>query len=614
MAQYEVIAADILKNIGGKENVTNINHCATRLRLQVADDNKINDEAISKLSGVAGTVMHGNQYQIVIGTDVANVYNEFIKLSGDVQTDSTATTHKKDVSLKSVGQTIVDFISGTFVPILGVLVAAGLVSAVLNIGVSFFGLSTKSGTYTVLYAIYQAGYYFLPVYLGYSAAKKLNVSAMMGAFLGATLLYKTIDSAKGLDFLGLMIPQIQYNTSVIPILLGVLFMKLIDTGLDRVTPKSIKFFTKPLLTMIIVVPVTLLWLGPLGYEIGTVIATGLNFVNLKLGWLSVGLIGALTPLLVMTLTNQALFPLCIAAIASVGYDAFILPGMLAANIAVGAATLAVAFYTKNEHEKQVALSAGITGVMGITEPSIFGVLIKNRIALLSTMFAAGISGALAGLVSLKQYAIVSPGIAALPTFVHSSGAGLDNNFYWSLVVVILSAGLSFGLTYVFGRKAQLQKKDELATDDMHVYQPVSGQVIPLQEVNDDVFSKGLLGDGFAVKPDNRGVYSPVTGTVTMVAETKHAIGFLSDSGIEVLIHLGIDTVELNGLPFDIKIKNGNHVVKGQLIGEMNLDMIRKEQKDTTVIVALTQPNKQLEDKRYTDTQIGDVIGNVSVVQ
>ncbi|WP_457951448.1 glucose PTS transporter subunit IIA [Lactiplantibacillus pentosus] len=614
MAQYEVIAADILKNIGGKENVTNINHCATRLRLQVADDNKINDEAISKLSGVAGTVMHGNQYQIVIGTDVANVYNEFIKLSGDVQTDSTATTHKKDVSLKSVGQTIVDFISGTFVPILGVLVAAGLVSAVLNIGVSFFGLSTKSGTYTVLYAIYQAGYYFLPVYLGYSAAKKLNVSAMMGAFLGATLLYKTIDSAKGLDFLGLMIPQIQYNTSVIPILLGVLFMKLIDTGLDRVTPKSIKFFTKPLLTMIIVVPVTLLWLGPLGYEIGTVIATGLNFVNLKLGWLSVGLIGALTPLLVMTGTNQALFPLCIAAIASVGYDAFILPGMLAANIAVGAATLAVAFYTKNEHEKQVALSAGITGVMGITEPSIFGVLIKNRIALLSTMFAAGISGALAGLVSLKQYAIVSPGIAALPTFVHSSGAGLDNNFYWSLVVVILSAGLSFGLTYVFGRKAQLQKKDELATDDMHVYQPVSGQVIPLQEVNDDVFSKGLLGDGFAVKPDNRGVYSPVTGTVTMVAETKHAIGFLSDSGIEVLIHLGIDTVELNGLPFDIKIKNDNHVVKGQLIGEMNLDMIRKEQKDTTVIVALTQPNKQLEDKRYTDTQIGDVIGNVSVVQ
>lgn len=614
MAQYEVIAADILKNIGGKENVTNINHCATRLRLQVADDNKINDEAISKLSGVAGTVMHGNQYQIVIGTDVANVYNEFIKLSGDVQTDSTATTHKKDVSLKSVGQTIVDFISGTFVPILGVLVAAGLVSAVLNIGVSFFGLSTKSGTYTVLYAIYQAGYYFLPVYLGYSAAKKLNVSAMMGAFLGATLLYKTIDSAKGLDFLGLMIPQIQYNTSVIPILLGVLFMKLIDTGLDRVTPKSIKFFTKPLLTMIIVVPVTLLWLGPLGYEIGTVIATGLNFVNLKLGWLSVGLIGALTPLLVMTGTNQALFPLCIAAIASVGYDAFILPGMLAANIAVGAATLAVAFYTKNEHEKQVALSAGITGVMGITEPSIFGVLIKNRIALLSTMFAAGISGALAGLVSLKQYAIVSPGIAALPTFVHSSGAGLDNNFYWSLVVVILSAGLSFGLTYVFGRKAQLQKKDELATDDMHVYQPVSGQVIPLQEVNDDVFSKGLLGDGFAVKPDNRGVYSPVIGTVTMVAETKHAIGFLSDSGIEVLIHLGIDTVELNGLPFDIKIKNGNHVVKEQLIGEMNLDMIRKEQKDTTVIVALTQPNKQLEDKRYTDTQIGDVIGNVSVVQ
>ncbi|ETY72687.1 PTS sugar transporter [Lactiplantibacillus fabifermentans T30PCM01] len=613
MTQYQTLATEILKNVGGKENIVNVNHCATRLRLQVSDASQIDDAVISNIDGVAGTVMHDDQYQVVIGTDVGNVYNEFVKLAGNTELNGSVSNKKHDFSLKHMGQATIDFISGTFVPILGVLVAAGLVSAVLNIGVSFFGLSTTSGTYTVLYAIYQAGYYFLPVYLGYSAAKKLNISPMMGAFLGATLLYKTIDSAKGLEFLGLSVPQIQYNTSVIPILLGVLFMKVIDDGLDRITPKSIKFFTKPLITMIIVVPVTLLWLGPLGYEIGTVIATVLNFVNLKLGWISVGLIGALTPLLVMTGTNQALFPLCIAALASVGYDAFILPGMLAANIAVGAATLAVAFYTTNEHEKQVALSAGITGVMGITEPSIFGVLIKNRVALLSTMVAAGISGGLAGLVSLKQYAIVSPGIAALPTFIHSNGKGMDANFWWALVVLCLSAGLSFGLTFVFGKRSQNKQASGLATGDVNVYQPVSGKVIPLSEVNDEVFSKGLLGDGFAVEPDNRGVYSPVTGEVTMVANTKHAIGFTSDSGIEVLIHMGIDTVDLNGLPFDIKVKVGDRVNKGQLIADMNLDMIRKEHKATTVIVALTQPDKQLDGKIFKNTKIGDVIGNVSIV-
>ncbi|MQS77380.1 PTS beta-glucoside transporter subunit EIIBCA, partial [Lactobacillus halodurans] len=289
MSKYHDIAVKILSDIGGKDNVINVNHCATRLRIQYKDKNNIDDNDISKIEGVAGTVLREDEYQIVIGTDVGNVYNEFSKLIGDVSGQKKSRT---EFTWKHLGQVVIDFISGTFVPILGVLVAAGLVSAVLNIGVSFFGLSTKSGSYTILDGIYEAGYYFLPLYLGYSAAKKLNMNPMMGAFLGATLVYKTIDSAKGLEFLGLSVPQIQYNTSVIPILLGVLFMKLIDIGIDKITPKSIKFFTKPLITMLIVVPVTLLWLGPLGFQIGTIIANALSFINLKLGWVSVGLMGA----------------------------------------------------------------------------------------------------------------------------------------------------------------------------------------------------------------------------------------------------------------------------------------------------------------------------------
>lgn len=606
MSNYRDMANNILKDIGGKDNVINVNHCATRLRIQYKDKNKIDDNSVSKLEGVAGTVIRDDEYQIVIGTDVANVYNAFVSSVGDVSNNKST---KVKFTWKHLGQTIIDFISGTFVPILGVLVAAGLVSAVLNIGVSFFGLSTKSGTYTILNGIYEAGYYFLPVYLGYSAAKKLNMNPMMGAFLGATLVYKTIDSAKGLEFLGLSVPQIQYNTSVIPILLGVLFMKLIDVGMDKITPKSIKFFTKPLITMLIVVPVTLLWLGPLGFQIGTIIANVLNFVNLKLGWISVGLMGALTPLLVMTGTNQALFPLCIASVASIGYDAFVLPGMLAANVAVGAAALAVAVTTNESKKKQLALSAGITGVMGITEPAIFGVLIKNKIALLSTMAAAGISGAFAGLVSLKQYAIVSPGIAALPTFIHASNGKIDSNFYMSVITLIMSVVLSFGLTY-FITKKMAGSKDTASENDLNIYQPVGGKVIALSDVNDEVFSKGLVGDGFAVEPNNRGVYSPVDGTISMVANTKHAIGLKSDSGNEVLIHMGLDTVELNGLPFDVKVKEGDHVKKGDLIADMNIDMIKKEKKDPVVMVILTQPDKQLDNETLGDIKVGDMVGQV----
>lgn len=606
MSEYHDIAKKILDNIGGKENVINVNHCATRLRIQYKDKNKIADSKISNLDGIAGTVIRDDEYQIVIGTDVANVYNEFNKLVGDVSAQKSV---KTKFSWRHLGQVTIDFISGTFVPILGVLVAAGLVSAVLNIGVSFFGLSTKSGTYTVLNGIYEAGYYFLPLYLGYSAAKKLNMNPMMGAFLGATLVFKTIDNVKGLDIFGLAVPQIQYDTSVIPILLGVLFMKLIDMGMDKITPKSIKFFTKPLITMLIVVPVTLLWLGPLGFQIGTVIANVLNFVNMKLGWISVGLMGALTPLLVMTGTNQALFPLCIASVASIGYDAFVLPGMLAANVAVGASALAVSITENESKKKQLALSAGITGVVGITEPAIFGVLIKNKIALLSTMVAAGISGAFAGLVSLKQYAIVSPGIASLPTFIHATNGHIDNNFYMAVITLLMSVVISFGLTFFITKKVAGTKKDS-NVNDFNIYQPVDGDIIPLKSVNDEVFSKGLVGDGFGIRPTNRGVYSPVSGTISMVAKTKHAIGLKSDSGTEVLIHMGIDTVELNGLPFDIKVKEGDHVLKGNLIADMNIDMIKKEKKDPTVIVVLTQTDKQFNNESTGESKSGDIVGNV----
>jgi len=463
MGKHAQLIQGILENVGGKENIHVANHCATRLRLTLRDPSLIKETELKGISGIMGIVKRDREIQIVIGPEAGQVYNEFVKygnfLEGGkidenlgIPLTKNITEEEQKSKIRNILSKIVDFISGTFVPVLPILVAAGLVSAVLNIAVTFFNLPAEGGTYEVLSAINNAGFYFLPIFLGYSSARKLGINPMMGAYLGAILVHSSIDNAEGLSFLGLSIPQVSYNTTVIPVILGVLFMYIVSKGVDKITPKEIKFFAHPLITILIVTPITLLFLGPLGYVIGSYIADGLNYINIKFGWLSVGLIGAFTPILVMTGTNQALFPLVFAAFAENGYDAFVMPGMLAANVAVGAAALAVYFKVRDKDTKALALSAGITGVMGITEPAIFGILLRFKRPLLGAIIGGSIGGLLAGIVKLKQYAIVSPGFAALPTFIPTDGSGFSGNFWFSIIVLVVSVLAAFGITYFLGIK------------------------------------------------------------------------------------------------------------------------------------------------------------------
>ncbi len=463
MSNYQEIAKQILSAVGNEENVTVVNHCATRLRLTITNKNNVSESQLKMIEGVLGTVFRGNELQIIIGTDVGNVYNAFQSLGSFQSTgkinenlDKGLTEDPQQLntqhSLKKNLLKIVDFISGTFVPVLPILVAAGLVSAVLNIAVTFFGLPAEGGTYTILTAVNNAGFYFLPIYLGFSAAKKIGIEPMLGAYLGGILLHSSIDGAKGLDFLSIPVPQTTYSSSVIPIILGVLFMYLIYKTIDKFTPKEIKYFINPLVTILIVTPVTLIILGPLGAFIGQYIADILGFVNDKLGWFSVGLIGAVTPLLVMTGTNQALFPLVFATMANLGYDNFVMPGMLAANVAIGAAAIAISFSTRNTDKRALSLSAGITGVVGITEPSIFGVLLVFKSAFIGAVAGGTIGGLFAGLVHLKQYAVVSPGIAAIPTFIPTNGAGINANFWFSILTILIAFGSSFVITYILEKQ------------------------------------------------------------------------------------------------------------------------------------------------------------------
>ncbi|WP_099221960.1 glucose PTS transporter subunit IIA [Listeria costaricensis] len=572
MSKYDELIPRILENVGGAGNIRSANHCATRLRLQLNDPSQLDKAALEKEPQILGIVERGEEIQLVIGPDVPKVYALVtVKLddqaTGGKQPPIDAPkTHK---NWKQYGRIVIDFISGTFVPILPVLVAAGLISAVLNIGVTFFGLSNESGTYIVLNAINDAGFYFLPIFLGYSAARKLGISPIMGMFLGAVLVDGLINNVADLSFLGLQIPQTAYNSTTIPVIFGVLFMSLIDKAADKVIPEAIKFFFKPLLVMIITVPVTLLILGPFGNFVGSYIAEVLSFMYAHLGWLSVGLMGALTPLLVMTGTNQALFPLVFAMMADSGYDSFVMPAMLAANVAVGAAALADMRFEKDVTKKSLAFSAGITGVMGITEPAIFGVLINHKHAFLGAVFGGGIGGLFAGLVGLKQYAVVSPGLAAIPTFIPTDGSGFSSNFWYAILTILIAITASAAMTFFLGSREQ--KK---AMAGLRIKSPLAGTIHPLETVPDELFAQRMLGDGVAIEPANNDILAPAAGEIIMTTATSHAIGIRTEAGVELLIHCGLDTVKLNGQHFQTLVKEGAKVKEGQPIMQMDVEAIR----------------------------------------
>jgi PTS system beta-glucosides-specific IIC component len=609
MSDYHKLVSDIINNVGSSTNIKSATHCATRLRLHVADQKAVDVEKLKEEPQILGTVFHGDELQLVIGPDVPNVYAAFEKQyeSGKEGKDQE-NTQKRHRTPKEYGQLAIDFVSGTFVPILPVLVAAGLVSAVLNIGVTFFGLSGKSGTYTVLNAINTAGFYFLPMYLGFSAARKLGINEIMGLFLGGVLVTKAIDGVGKLSFLGISIPQTQYNTTTIPVIFGVLFMAVIDRQADKVIPKSIKYFFKPLIVMMITVPVTLILLGPLGNTVGGFIATGLSFMYQHLGWLSVGLMGALTPLLVMTGTNQALFPLVFAMMAEFGYDSFVMPGMLAANTAIGAAALSISLVESNLKKKELAFSAGITGVMGITEPSVFGVLINYKSAFMGAILGGGVAGLFAGLVQLKQYAVVSPGLAAIPTFIPTNGAGLNSNFWFSIVAIAIAVTVSFTSTYLM-QKQVFKKQDRSVIDGIKLTAPVSGKVIPLAQVPDKVFSQKMMGDGIAIDPVGDTIDAPFDGVVLMTTKTNHAIGMQTDSGLELLIHVGLDTVNLKGDGLKTLVKQGQRVKKGDSLIKFDRKKIESQGYSliTPIIVTNSKEHMVSSPTDQVNVRLGDYL-------
>lgn len=446
---YNAIAQAVLANVGGEGNVTRVSHCMTRLRIQVADASKVDVEAAKKITGVLNMIVNNGEYQYVIGQDVADAYEAFNKL-GNFNTAGAiddAEALKADAQTKgSVVNQILAFIGGTFSPVIPVLVAGGLTGAVLTLLTTFFGVSAESGTYQVLYGLNQATFYFLPIFIGFSAATKLNSNGFLGAFLGAILLYPSINGAEGLSFFGIPITAVGYNSTVFPVILGVLFMSVVYKFFRKHLPVVLRTIFVPLLTMLITVPVTLIALGPIGGWAGTLLANSVFAIYRAVPPIAVMLIGCLTPWMVFFGMNNATYPIVFALLAEVGSDPLICAGMAPANVAVGGACLAIALKSKDLELKSVGLSSGITALCGITEPGVYGVLFPKKTPLIGAMIGGGLGGLVCGILGMTQYVISTPGFISLPAYINPDGS--PQNLIYALVVMILAVAVSFGATWV----------------------------------------------------------------------------------------------------------------------------------------------------------------------
>ncbi len=598
---FENLAKSILEKIGGKENVSNLTHCATRLRFNLKDKSKANTSAIKNINGVMGVVDKGGQYQVIIGNDVNHVYKEITKIA---KLDNT-TSNTEEVDDRKPVAKVIDTITGIFTPILPAITAAGMMKAVLSLLTAFKLITTTSQSYQVINFMADAAFYFLPILLANSAAKKFKCNQYLAMMLGGMLLHPTfvtmVNTAKeagtSVSVFGLPISLASYSSSVLPIILGVWFMSYVEPIADKVSPKAIKFFTKPLITAVVTGIVLLVVIGPLGYIISDKVGLGIKTLETYASWLVPTLLGGLTPLLVMTGTHYGLIPIGINNRMTMGYDTIIYPGMLASNVSQGGAALAVALKTKDSEIKQSASSAGITAVCGITEPALYGVNLRFKTPLYSSMIGGAVGGLFLGLFRVCNYSGGSPGFLTLPSYI---GGDTMMNFVYACIGAVISVVVSFATCLVLYKdKEEVPVKEEekvqrSLANEIIIASPMKGEILPLNEVKDETFASEMMGKGVAIKPVDGKVVSPINGTVETIFKTKHAIGLKSEDGTEILIHIGMDTVQLEGKHFKAYVKDGDKVKIGDTLIEFDKEAIKKEGYELITPVIVTNTNDYLE--------------------
>ncbi|EKZ1596905.1 PTS beta-glucoside transporter subunit IIBCA [Listeria monocytogenes] len=585
------LAKEVVKLVGGKENILSVIHCVTRLRFKLRDENLAETEKIKALKGVMTVVKSGGQYQVVIGDHVSYIYDEVIRVLGikpdDAPQDNPEQEHK------SIFNKFVELISGIFMPVLGLLAASGILKGFLTAAVTMGLINTSAGVYEVLYAASDALFYFMPIILGFSAGKVFKTNQYLSAAVGAALVYPTLvdmySNGAHLTFLHIPVILMNYTMSVIPVILAIYFMSKLEKVLVKFIPKSLQLIFVPLLLLLIVVPVSLIIIGPVSTYASQLLAKGALGLYSLSPMIAGFFLAGVWQVAVMFGLHWAFIPIFINNISVLGYDP--INAMLYCTVfAQTGAVLAVMLKTRNQELRSLSITATISGFLGITEPAIYGVNLPYKKPFIMACVGSAFGGAIAGMSAAKMFGgFASGGIFGIPMFINPDGIGWD--FWGFLISLVVAFSVALILTYFFGFKDKVEEvviqTGEKATLDETIYSPLQGELIALNDVKDEVFSAGIMGAGVAILPASGEIRAPFDGTVLSVFQTKHAIGLISKQGVELLIHVGLDTVNLNGQFFDIEVSESEEIKKGDLLGTFELDTIKKAGYDITTPIIVT---------------------------
>ncbi len=590
---YKKTASDVLRYVGGEANVAHLEHCSTRLRFTLRDEKKADVAALKKTPGVIGVVMTA-QCQVVIGPSVIEVYDELVRLgnfSGAAPAGASAPAGKK-----KIGAVVLDFIVGVFQPLIPAIAGGGILKSLLLLLCLFGWLDKASTVYTLWNSIADAAFYFLPLLVAVSASTKLKANRFVAlAVVGSLLLPSLtglIGAEGGVTLLGLHVQNIAYSYQVFPALLAILFMAPLERFLNRYTPKPIRVFFVPLVTIAITVPVTLLVLGPIGFTVGQWFTTAILWLFDKLGFIAVTLLAMALPFMIATGMHKALVPYAVSSITEMGKELLYLPASLAHNIAEGGACFAAAVKTKEENTRATAISAGISAIFGITEPALYGITLQNKRALSSVIIGSGVGGLFIGLTAVESYVAVGPGIASLTAFISET---LPRNIIYAMIGALIAFAGAF-VAGLFLYRDMTGPEVEAANPELHaeiLSAPLSGKVIALHDVKDETFAQGILGDGIAILPETGEVRAPANARVETVFDSKHAITLQTENGAQLLIHVGLETVRLGGKYFDVKVKDGDHVEVGDVLLTFDIDAIRRAGYDLTTPMIVSNAGEYL---------------------
>ncbi|ETC91790.1 beta-glucoside-specific PTS transporter subunit IIABC [Enterococcus faecalis] len=593
---YQAIAKEILKDVGGKDNIVDVTHCYTRLRFVLKDTKQANKEALLQTEGVISVVESGGQYQVVLGNKVAHVYNALEPLLAQQLTTKTSTKEKN-----SLGNRILNTVAAIFTPVVPAIAASGMLKGILAIAVmvanNFYQVDLKPlNTYIILSAASDALFYFMPVILGYSAAKVFKTNEYIAMVIGATLCYPTIVSLmteeSAVTLFGLHVTKANYVSTVIPIILAIFILAYVQRFLEKVIPEVLKIIMVPTLSLLLMIPATLLLFGPIGIYLGD----GVNWLYYYIMNLSPillgGFIGGIWCVLVIFGAHRGLVPIGINDVARTGRQN-LLAFAGAANFSQAGAAFGVFVRTKNKDLKAVAASATVTALFGITEPAIYGANLRLKKPMIYAVASGAAGGALMGWGGSYGTAFANQGLLTIPVYAEAGtkaficyllGCGIA--FFGAFLLTIF---LGFNDLPLDESRQEPGLKTEAGTvkEKQRIQAPVQGQLVSLDQINDEVFASQQMGKTLAIYPTEEQIVSPENGQVTALYPTHHAIGLKLDNGAEILLHIGINTVELKGRGFETFVKVGERVRLGQKLLSFDKQIIQAAGYDPTVLVIVT---------------------------